>query len=124
VIEKPEAYDVVILLRNDIVFKSPLQILQLNRPGLYAQSGSGMNYVLDSCFFGDPESVRSFVQMHHTLDEILISNNCGHEAAFNEMHTGTFIRSSEIQAHNFNFTDHLERRYGDRGIKYPTNIFK
>ena len=115
-IEDPYQYDVIFLTRNDLLFTSPIVLSPID--AIHFET-SGPDFVFDMCYFGSPDSIAAFSQMHHHADEIYEGRGRHLAAEFNEWHSATFAKMCGLNVEHFPFSRHLKHdppRY-HRGIK-------
>lgn len=118
-IQDPGSYDMVVFLRNDLLFIRDLRPPEAAPRGMWFEQHGGPEYLLDQCAFGDPDSARAYARMHFVLDDIYEHHHSCRDPGFNEVHTATHMRLAGTPLHNFRFSGLLDLNVNPRGIKCP-----
>jgi len=118
-IDDPGRYDVIILLRNDMLFNKhkdfKSEVINANDIFVYIINPE---YVSDIIFAGSYESMSKLVAFHDTNEDFYINKNRGWTAEFNERHMKNYIDEVGLNIRNYNFIDSSMQSI----IRYPPDM--
>jgi hypothetical protein len=103
-IENPEDYDIIIMIRNDLFIPSAYDFsqAQIDNNGIILYV-INHNYVSDLIFVGGYETMSKMVDFFDHADDIYQNRNSGWTCEFNERHLKSYLESSGVNLINKEF---------------------
>ena len=99
-------YDLIILLRNDMMFDKhkdfKTEVINANDIFVYVINPA---CVSDTIFAGSYESISKLVSFHDVSEDFYINKNRGWTAEFNEIHMKNYIDEAGLNIRNYDFID-------------------
>lgn len=117
-IDDPNKYDVIFMLRNDLLMIEDL-ILGPIEKSIYA--AGDYHRIFDQYKYGDPDSMRELCNSFYNLDSILQNHNKGLAVQFAEFHLATHLSLNNVRIVNTNLLRYFYNSGDGRyhvGIKY------
>jgi hypothetical protein len=102
-------YDLIIILRNDLIFNHEINLNEVNLDSNQIMCKMTLsNKIEDYIFCSTPLSTIKMVEFYNTQDDIYI-NNRGTKCEFNEFHIYTHLINNSVSINNYNFNVTIKR---------------